>query len=126
MVEPKEDGQQHGERDGEEDIADANVPEMDEPATVSRREECLAGRKSCDMDIFHVAEMHKPGEEDDRQWSAIVLDEFPHVSLEKIAFAENATTISKPQYQQTHHDREICTLGSGQFPLSRQDLDPLL
>lgn len=34
VVEPEENGEQQGKGDGEEDVADGNVPEVDEPAAV--------------------------------------------------------------------------------------------
>lgn len=44
VVEPEENGEQQGKGDGEEDVADGNVPEVDEPAAVGGGLEGGAGR----------------------------------------------------------------------------------
>jgi len=87
VVEPEEDGQQDGKRNGEEDIAHSNIPEMNKPAAICCREECFACWECLDVNVFHVTKMNKPREEDDCQGSAVILNEFPHMSLEKIALA---------------------------------------
>ena len=46
MIEVKEDGKENSERNGDEDVADGDVPEVDEPAAVGGWEERFTRRES--------------------------------------------------------------------------------
>lgn len=83
MVKPEQDRQEDRKRDCEEDVAHADVPEMDEPPSLRSREEGFARRQLEKLDVRHLADVDEAGEEDDGQWRSIVLDELPNVTLEK-------------------------------------------
>ena len=64
VIEPKQDSQQKGKWDGEEDVTDRNVPEMDEPASFrDSRFKRNASRESFNLDLPHPANVHEGGEE---------------------------------------------------------------
>ena len=126
MIEPEQDRQENGKRHRQEYITDTHIPKMDQPTTIRRGKECLTRRQSLNDHIPHMSNMNESGKENNRQRRAIILDEFPHMALEKVAFSNNATSVCEPQNQETDHDGDICTVGSSQFPLSGQDLDTFL
>jgi hypothetical protein len=104
MVEVEEDGKEDGERYCKEDVANREVPEVDEPAPICGGEKCFARWKSFDGHGLHMSDVNKAREEDDRKRSTIVFDELPNISLKKIALANDATAIPKAEDQQGDHD----------------------
>lgn len=83
MVEIEQYGQQNCERYGEENLANANLPEVDEPTAVLSRKEGLAGWQSVQLNTPHPANVYKAGEEDDGQRGAIVFNELSNITLEQ-------------------------------------------
>ena len=98
MVEPKQNGQEDSERDGEEDLSHTDIPEMYKPISVLSGMESLACRQGLNMHILHVAVVNEASEEDDCQWCSIVLDEFSHVPVKKVAIPQNVATVGKAQH----------------------------
>ena len=85
MIKVEEDSQEQGKRNSQEDISHIDIPKVDKPAPIHRREESLAGRQRCDIDISHMTDMDEPRKEDNRQRRTIILQELSHVALEQIA-----------------------------------------
>lgn len=126
MVEIEKNRQQNGKRDRKKHLANTDIPQVHEPASISRWKERFRGRKRLDMDVLHVAVMDEASEEDDRQRRAVVLHELAHVSLEQRAFADHATDITAHQDEKGDHDAQIGRGVPRHAPLSGQDLDSLL
>lgn len=55
-----------------------------------------------------MADVHEAREEYDRQWCAIILDEFPYVPMKQIALSYDTTSIREAENQKRDHDGEIC------------------
>ena len=87
MIKPEQDRQQQRERNRKEDLSNTNVPEMHKPVAVRRGTERLARRQSLDVDVFHVAEMDKSSEEDERQWGAVIFYELSDMPLQEVTFS---------------------------------------
>lgn len=104
MVEVEEDSKEDGERDGKEDVANREVPEVDEPASIRGWEKCFARRKRFDRHGLHMSDVNKAREEDDGKRDTIVFDELPNMPLKEIAFANDATAITKAEHEQGDHD----------------------
>ncbi len=64
VVEVEEDGEEEGEGDGEEDVAHAEVPEGDEPASGLCWVEGFACWEGGEIDGFHAPDVDEAGEED--------------------------------------------------------------
>ena len=96
VIEVEQDGEEDGERYGNEDICDFDVPEMDEPSTILSWIESLAGRECCKRDILHVPNMDESGEENNSEWRAVVFNELSYVALEKIAATNYTAYITTP------------------------------
>lgn len=126
MIKVEEDRQENGERDREEDVADIDIPEMDEPASVGCREEGLAGGKGLNVDLSHMADVDEAREKHDRQRRAVILDELTDVSLEQAAVSENTAEIAAHEDEQSDHDAQIRRCLAGHTPLPGQDLDAFL
>ena len=47
-----------------------------------------------------MSEVNKARKEDDRKRGAIIFDELSNISLEKIAFANDATAVPEAEYKQ--------------------------
>jgi hypothetical protein len=73
---------------------------VDEPASIRCGEEGLARRKGLDRHSLHMSDVNKASEEDDCEWGTVVFNKLSNISLEKIAFANNATAIPKAEYKQ--------------------------
>lgn len=104
MVEVKEYCQQYREGNGNENVADINVPKMDEPTAVFGWEKSLGCGQRLQVDVGHSANMDKASEEDDGQWCAVVLNEYPDITSEKRSAAERAAQVSCHQDQKGHGD----------------------
>lgn len=83
VVEVEEDGKEHGEGQRREDIADADLPEVDEPAPIGRRKECRTGREPLQLDLLHPPHVYETGKEDDRQGSPVVLEKHSNSMIEQ-------------------------------------------
>lgn len=88
MIEPKEDGEQHSERDGEENICDVDIPKVNQPTPVRGREEGRAGRQILDLDLHHAPDVHEASKEDNRQGGPVVLYEGADVVVKQGALAD--------------------------------------
>lgn len=75
VVEPEQDGQQNGKRQREEDVADAEVPEADEPRTTARGLKRDACGEHFQFHVTHAAHVDEARKEDDGQRRAVVLEE---------------------------------------------------
>lgn len=93
VVEPEENGEQQGKGDGEEDVADGNVPEVDEPAAVGGGLKGGAGRQVLEVDVLHPAHVDEPGEEDEGEWRPVILEKDANRVLEESALAERAAEV---------------------------------
>ena len=126
VIEPKQYSQQDRERDGEKNIADTNLPETNEPASILGWEEGCTGRKRLDWHARHAPDVDEPGKEDNGQGRAIVFDELSHLPLEQIAIANRTANISSHENEKRKHDGDEGGCISRQLPLSCQDLDSFL
>ena len=73
---------------------------MDEPASICGRKEGPTRRKGLHVHSLHMSEVNEASEEDDCEWGTVIFNELSNVSLEKTAFANNATAIPKAEYKQ--------------------------
>lgn len=126
MIKVEQDRQENGERDREEDVADIDIPEMDQPASVGCRAEGFARRKGLDVNLSHMADVDESREEHDRQRCAVILDELADVSLEQVAVSEHTADITAHEDEESNHDAQIRRRLTGHTPLSGQDLNALL
>lgn len=69
--------------------------------------------------------MNEPGEEDNSERSAIVLDELPDVALEERTTSDDSAQVSYSQDQESDGYRQISSWLSG-CPLPCKNLDALL
>lgn len=126
MVKPEEYSQQKRKWNGEENLPNIDIPEVDQPFPVKGWKESFAGGQCGDLDTLHVANVNKPSEEDNRQRRAIVFDEFPDISLEETASTEFSADPTAHQNQESDHNAQIGRCLSNLSPLPGQDLDALL
>ena len=97
MVEVEEDCKEGGERYCQEDVANSEVPEGDEPASICGGEKCLTRGKSFDGHSLHMSNVNKACEEGDGKRSTIVFDKLPNWSLKKIALSNDAAAVPKDE-----------------------------
>src|SRR5271155_480124 len=100
VIEVEEDCQQDGEWDGEEDVADGDVPEIDQPTSIFGRDECCAGWQGLNTDSLHVADVDESGKENDGERCAVVFYKFSNMSLEEFAFANDATSAADAEHEE--------------------------
>ena len=91
MIKVKKNSQQKRKRNRQEHIPNINIPEPHQPPPINRGKKRLARRKSSNINIPHMTDMHKPGKEHNRQRSTIVIQELPNIALEETAVSELAT-----------------------------------
>lgn len=96
VIKIEQDGEEDGERYGNKDICDFDVPEMDQPSTILSWEEGLAGRECCKWDILHMPNMNESSKEDYSEWRAVIFNELSYVALEKIAATNYTAYVSRP------------------------------
>lgn len=123
MIEPKEDGEQQGKRNGQKDVLDLNVPEMDEPGAVPGGHKGRARRQILDLDARHAANVHKARKEDDRQRRAIVLDKRAHIVVEQGAAAQLVAKVGDRKHEDRDQHAQVKRLVVAQ---QDEDLDALL
>ena len=75
-----------------------------------------------------MPDVDKAGEEDNGQWSTIVLNELPDVSVEELRVAHDATEVCAGRDEQGDHDAEIrrCGAITRCLPLASEHLNALL
>lgn len=126
MVKIEQNRQQHRKRNSKEYIADIDIPEMNQPRALFRREKRFASWQSRHLDIPHVADMNKPSKEHNGQGRAIILQKLANPPFEETAITKLATNPAAHKHQQGDHDTEVRgSLASG-TPLPGEDLDTLL
>lgn len=107
MIKPEEDGEKDGEGECGKDLADAEIPKIDEPAPIIGRLEGDACRESLQMYPFHPSDMHEACEEDNRERGAIVFQEDPYPMQEKAARAHHAAEVGRYENQQGDDNGKI-------------------
>lgn len=104
MVEPEEDGQEHGKGKGQEDVSSTQVPETHEPGAVGGGHEGNGCREHLNVDRSHAANVDEAGEEDEGQGCTVVFEEDAHVVVEESAGAEFAAGIGDHEEEQGGDD----------------------
>ena len=107
VVEVEEDCEQDGEGDRDEDIAQADVPEVDEPPSVCGWEEGFAGGQCGERDGGHLADVHEACEEDYGEGGAVVFDENSNVVLEERAGANEAAEVTHGEHEERDNDGKV-------------------
>lgn len=107
MVEPEQNGEQDGEGQRGEDVADAEVPEADEPRPAARGLERDARGKHFQLHVAHASNVHEAREEDERQGRAVVLEEHTDGLSKQAACAELAANICDGEDEQSSHDGQV-------------------
>lgn len=126
VVKIKEDCQQKSKRNCKENIPYVDIPEVHQPLSIESREESFTRGQRGDINISHMANVDETSEENDRQGSTIVFQEFPDISLEETATAELLADPTTHKHKEGNHDAQVCRRLPNGSPLPGQDLDTLL
>lgn len=123
VIKPKKDGEQQGERDGQEDILHTDIPKVNEPPPVRGRQEGRARGEVLEVDAGHPPDVHEAGEEDDGERGAVVLDEGAHIVVEQGAAAQLAAEVGDGEDEDGDEDAQVEGLVVAE---EDEDLDALL
>lgn len=108
VVEPEQNGQQHGKGQREKDVSGAEVPEADEPgARGERRLKGDARGQHGQGHVGHAANVHEAGEEYQGQGRPVVVEKGPNLPPEEAALANHATGVGGHEDEQRGHDGQI-------------------
>ncbi len=108
MIKPEENGQKHGKWKCSKDLADAQIPEVDEPASVGvSGHECLASGQHLEVNLIHAAKVDEAGEEDEGQGRAVVLEEDTDPVAEEGALSEGGAEVGENEDEEGDGDGEI-------------------
>lgn len=107
MVEPKENGEEHGKGQRDEDVADAELPEPDDPAAAGGGLKRDAGGQLLQLDLLQAAKVDEAGEEDYGERGAVVLEEDANAVAEEAAGAERAARVGDDEDEQGDDDGEV-------------------
>lgn len=82
VIEIKKNRKQYCKWYGDEDIDNADIPEVNKPSAILCRKKSLAGWESRKLDIAHMPYMDETSKDNQRQRSPIIVKEFSDVVLE--------------------------------------------
>jgi hypothetical protein len=123
VVEPEQDRQEDAKRKRQEDLGHAQVPRVHDPVSPARGHKRDARRKGLELDVLHASNVDEPGEEDEGQRRAVVLEEDADRVREEAARPEDAAEVGDHEDEEGGDDGEVEVLAAAE-PL--EDLDALL
>ena len=126
MIKVKENGKEEGERNSKKNIANTNVPKMNQPSTVSSRKERFADGKRRHMNIPHVANMHESGEENKGKRRPIVIEESTDNPHEQCTVTQFSADVTTHEHEKSDHNAQISSRFTRRPPLPRENLHAFL
>ena len=123
MIKVEQNRKQDCKRNSDENVRNSNIPEMNKPSSISRREECFTRGQSIQGNFSHLADMDESSEENNCKWCTVVFDEYSNIVLKKWTGADDTTEVADNENEEGYHDGEIERFFRS---LPREDLDTFL
>lgn len=104
VVEIEQDRKQNRKRYRNEDIANAYLPKVNEPATVRCWKERFADRQLFQLDATHLADVNEASEEYHGKRCGIVFNELANDPVEQTAVTDDAANVGNPEYEERYRN----------------------